>query len=203
MRGQYEDHATRGDFIEAADGWHIVEVQEGVAYLHKKGEESVLYQDKDGFSTIKFPTQIVDDQDESNGSFLNHLVKQKSNPQGTSASEKWIGALLIATELWDAVCKKFPGDVSVVDDPVVEGMKIHLLGKPFMARSEQDKEGKAQLREIMSIKSYQEILKANGGKFPEVTKGKGGKGKKDTAKTIQASPATNASPTPTTSSDGW
>jgi hypothetical protein len=150
MKEKGSDHAVSG-FKVPTDGWHLVEFQDGIDYLTNK--EGVQVQNEKGFKTYKFPAIIKDDNDPDNG-IANDQLAGMENGGG------WVANILACVGLWDAVCKKFPGDdVSVFNQPVMDGIKVKLPGRSCMMRTEVDKDGRARTREMASLAKYKEILK--------------------------------------------
>jgi hypothetical protein len=173
MKEQGSDHATLG-FKKASDGWHIVSFLENIGFLPGKGGEGI-YQNEKGFKTYKFPTAVKDEEDDgSNDADVNILV-------GTEKGGGMLANILACVGLWEAVQKKFPGDdVSVFDEPVMNGIKARLPGMSCMMRTELDKDGNVRVREMASFARYKEIIaeeKSKSGDKKASNKGGGGKAK--------------------------
>ena len=114
MKETGKDHATSG-FKVPSDAWHIVEFGEGIDYLPGKGGEGI-YQNERGFKTYKIPAKVKDENDPDDTADNSQLV-------GVEKGGTWMANILACVGLWDAVCKKFPGDdVTVFDKPVMDGI---------------------------------------------------------------------------------
>ena len=164
MREEGKDHVITG-FKAPSDGWHIVEFQEGIDFLHGKGGEGI-YQNERGFKTYKLPAKVKDENDPDNDADISQLV-------GMEKGGPWLANILACVGLWEAVCKKYPGkDTSVFDEPIIAGIKAKLPGMSCMMRTEKDKDGRAQTREMASFVRYKEILKEQ--KEKDAKKGKTG-----------------------------
>jgi hypothetical protein len=132
MKEEPVDHLTLG-FKVPANGWHVAKFQSGIDYLPAgKGKEG-FYQNEKGFKTLKLPCLVDDDQDPDNEAQINVLVN-------TENGHKTMASILLCVGLWDAVNKRFPGkDVTVFDQPVIEGIKVKLPSLSCMMRTEIDK----------------------------------------------------------------
>lgn len=149
MKEKGTDGATAG-FKLPGDGWHVVEFQEGIDFLPAKGGEGI-YQNERGFKTYKFPAKVKDDQDPDDGADVSQLI-------GMEKGGGYLANILAAVGLWEAIEKKFPGDdVSVWDDPIMNGIKVKLPGMSCMMKTEIDKKGYVQVRQTASMKKYREI----------------------------------------------
>lgn len=160
MKEKGVDGAEVGGFKVATDGWHQIEVQEGIDLMKGKGGEGIYQDEKTGQHAWVFPLKVKDPDDESDGANIGFTVFEKGGGDT-------LATLLAAVGLWDALIKKFPGDdVTVFDKPVIEGIKVKLPGMSCMARSQVDKQGYAKAAQFASFKRYKEILaeeKAKGG----------------------------------------
>ena len=176
MKEKGTDGATAG-FKLPGDGWHVVEFQEGIAFLTGKGGEGI-YQNERGFKTYKFPAKVKDDGDPDDGADCSQLV-------GMEKGGSYLANILAAVGLWEQIEKKFPGDdVSVWDDAIMNGVKTKLPGLTCMMKTEIDKKGYLQVRQTASFKKYKEIL------AEEAAKGGSKAGKK--TETKAAAPAEEA-----------
>lgn len=154
-----------GGFKVASDAWHSCEFQEGIDWMHGKGGEGI-WQDEQGNKAVNLPVKVVDDNDEDNGALIGITVFTKGGGDA-------MATILDAAGLWKAVTDKFPGDISVFDPKVIDGIKIKLPGRPVMVLSEVDKKGFAKGIKVASFEEYKQI-KAAGGDGPKSDK-KGGK----------------------------
>ena len=155
MKEDGKDRVETG-FRTPGDGWHIVEFQQGIDYLPGKGGEGI-YQNERGFKTYKLPALVKDDTDPDDGADISQLV-------GVEKGGPWLANILACVGLWDAVKAKFPGpDISVFDQPVIDGIKARLPGCTCMMKTEQykdkDDQNRARVRVMCSIAKYKEILK--------------------------------------------
>lgn len=150
MKEKGMDGATAG-FKLPSDGWHLVEFQEGIDFLPGKGGEGI-YQNERGFKTYKFPAKVKDENDADDGADVSQLI-------GMEKGGTFLANILAAVGLLAAIEKKFPGeDVSVWDDPIMNGIKIKLPGMSCMMKTELDKEGKrVSVRQTASIAKFKEI----------------------------------------------
>lgn len=155
------DGGEVGGFKVAADGWHIVEFQEGIDQMKGKGGEGIYQDEKTGQHAWVFPIKVKDSEDESDGANIGFTVFEKG---GGNA----LATLLAAVGMWDAITKKFPGDdVTVFDKPIMDGIKVKLPGMSCMCRSQVDKGGFAKAAQFASFTKYKELTKE------EKAKGKG------------------------------
>jgi hypothetical protein len=185
MKEEGKDHVVTG-FKIPSDGWHIVEFQQGIDFLPGKGGEGI-YTNERGFKTYKLPAKVKDDTDPDNEADCSQLV-------GMEKGGPWMANILACVGLWEAVKKKYPGpDVSVFDQPIIDGIKAKLPGMTCMMRTELDKDGHARTREMASFAKYKEILAEQKTKAASAKSGKGA-----------TKPATEAPPAETKSEgDGW
>ncbi len=186
MKEQGSDYVKTG-FKVPGDGWHIVEFKEGIDFLPGKGGEGI-YQNERGFKTYKFPAEVKDENDPDNGADCSQLC-------GVEKGGIWLANILACVGLWEAAKKRFPDpNVSVFDQPVIDGVKGKLPGLQCMMRYETDKEGQARVREMASFARYKEIQAEE--KSKAAKGGKGG-GKSASTTTEKVPPAQQEG------SDGW
>jgi len=165
--------------IAVPDGWHEIEIQDGIDYIPGKGGEGV-YQDDKGHKAWKIPMKVKNDDDAANGGTVGCTVFEANGGD-------LMATILDAAGLWKTICEKFPGDdVTVFDKKIMDGVKTRLPGKTFMIESRLDKGGFAKVISVASYAKYKEI--AAGQK--EDKKG-GGKKEKETVKTEGAAGAGN------------
>jgi hypothetical protein len=168
MKEEPTDHVVIG-FKVPQDGWHQAKFQQGIDYLPAGKGKDGFYQNEKGFKTLKLPCLVDDDQDPDNEAQINVLVN-------TENGHKVMAGILLCVGLWEAVNKRFPGkDVTVFDQPVIEGIKVKLPGMSCMMRTEIDKNNNAAPREIVTFAKYKEIQTAAKTKAADTKKG-GGKG---------------------------
>ncbi len=155
-------------FKQPTDGWHTVEVQEGIGFLKsgKAGEDQHDWQDKDGTKAYKFTLKIIDDDDNKDIT-IDRIANTKNGG-------KIVADLLAAAGLWKKLCEAYPGgNVSVFDKPIIEGIISKLPNTKFTVETEQNKEGKAFVKTIASFAKQKELIAA---------RTSGDKGKKETKK---------------------
>jgi hypothetical protein len=181
------------DFIETGfkvpqNGWHLVEFQEGIDYLPGKGGEGI-YQNEKGYKTYKLPAIVKDENDPDDGADISQLV-------GMEKGGGWMANILACVGLWEAVKQKFPGpDVSVFDQPVMDGIKSRLPGRTLMMLTELDKEGRPKVRKMCSLAKYKEYQAEEKAKVA---------GSAKTAKSAKPAPAAAApAPPADTPEDMW
>lgn len=128
-------------FKRAEDGWHLVEFQEGITALTNKDDEEVF--NKQGDALWKIPLKVNDADD------ISHEVDVDCIAGENSKGEQMIADFLGATGLWKKFAKKFPGDVSVFDDPIISKIKTSLPGQMMRIKTQQneykDKDGNDQV----------------------------------------------------------
>jgi hypothetical protein len=185
MREEGKDHVTTG-FKVPSDGWHVCEFGQGIDFLPGKGGEGI-YVNERNFKTYKFPCVVKDDQDPDDGADISQLV-------GMEKGGAWLANILACVGLWEAVKKRFPGpDVSVFDQPVMDGVKAKLPGLKCMMRTELDKDNRARTREMCSFARYKEIQAEEKAKAATSKKGKA-------ATPAETTPAAETAPA---GNDGW
>ena len=177
MKEEPTDHVVIG-FKVPQNGWHVAKFQEGIDYLPAGKGKDGYYQNEKGFKTLKLPCLVDDQEDPDHEAQINVLIN-------TENGQKNMASILLCVGLWDAVTKRFPGkDVTVFDQPVIEGIKVKLPGLTCMMRTEIDKNNNASPREIVSHAKYKEIAAAE--------KVKAAEGKKGGGKAAAAAPAPEA-----------
>lgn len=157
--------------IAVPDGWHEIEIQDGIDYMPGKGGEGI-YQDDKGFKAWKIPMKVKNDDDAANGGTVGCTVFEANGGD-------LMATILDAAGLWKTICDKFPGDETVFDKKIMDGVKTRLPGKTFMIESRLDKAGFAKVISVASYAKYKEI--AAGQKEDKKSGGK--KESKETAKT--------------------
>jgi hypothetical protein len=153
-------------FKVPSNGWHLVEFGQGIDFLQVKGG-GAPYQNDKGFKTYKLPATVKDESDPDNGADISQLV-------GIEKGGPWMANILACVGLWDAVVAKFPDpNVSVFDQPVMDGIKSRLPGRTCMMKTELDKDGNARIRVMASIAKYKEALAEEKAKNAGAKTGKG------------------------------
>ena len=137
--------------VMAADGWHEIEIQDGIDYLMAKDGGNPV-QNERGFKTWKITTKVIESEDKpSIGGFVGCLVSEEKGGD-------LMATILDAAGLWKIICEKFPGDdVTVFDKKIMDGVKTRLPGKTFMVESRLDKNGFAKVISVASYAKYKEI----------------------------------------------
>ena len=156
--------------VMAADGWHEIEIQDGIDYLMAKDGGNPV-QNERGFKTWKITTKVIESEDKpSIGGFVGCLVSEEKGGD-------LMATILDAAGLWKTICEKFPGDdVTVFDKKIMDGVKTRLPGKTFMIESRLDKAGFAKVISVASYAKYKELSaekkedKKSGGKKEESKK---------------------------------
>lgn len=186
MKEQERDGVEYGGFKHFTPGWHTVIVTEGIDLLKGKDKASgdlVVWTGEKGEHAYKFTLKCIDEDDNKDVT-----IDRIAN---TSNGGQYVADLLSAAGLWKKVQEKFPGnDVTVFDQPVMEGIKINLPNKPFMLETDVNKDDKAFIKTVVSMAKYKEFVAARDAKG-------GGKAKSANTSAPAAAPAAPATPT------GW
>lgn len=132
MKAKGQEHSEWG-FKKPNDGWHIVEMLEGVNALEKDGAE--LKDDK-GNVLYKLPAKINDAAADDNGVDISQVVT------ATPFGEKKVADILAAIGEFENFEKAFPGDRSFFEPEIFGKVKIKLPGKFLKMRTETSKDGK-------------------------------------------------------------
>lgn len=136
--------------IQVPDGWHEIEVQDGINYIADKGGN--IYQDDKGYKGWKIPMKVKNDDDPANGGTVGCSVFEANGGD-------LMATILDAAGLWKTICEKFPGDdVSVFNSKIMDGVKTRLPGKTFMIESRLDKAGFAKVISVASYAKYKELI---------------------------------------------
>lgn len=172
---------------KAADnGWHYTVIGEGME--HVKNKEGVEWQDEKGHKAWRIPMTVKDDNDPSNGAYIDCSVFESNGGE-------FMASILQAVGMWGAICKANPGDdVSVFDSQIIEKVRAKIGNLPLMVRSEQDKEGRPKVRQVASFDKYKEIIE-------EEKRKKGAGGAKAQGQVAGEKPATEAQAAAT--GDDW
>ena len=142
MREKGQTNVTLG-FSAPADGWHKVAAQEGINLKvnESSGKESLFIPmiiDEDGEDTGKKVALFINTRDENHSPY--------------KSVEKQIANVLANFGLEEQFEKKFPGDVSYLDNRVIDAIKIKLPGcyAQVQTRTEKDSKG-AQRVNIVAL----------------------------------------------------
>jgi len=170
MKVQGREHAEWG-FKMPSDGWHRVEMLEGIDYFKKEGE---IQTDKKGEKAWLFPAKISDDQDPDDGIRVNQFVYE------SDFGEQKIADILAGIGEMANFEKAFPGERSFFESAIMDKIKIKVPGKFLKMRTELSKDGKnVNFPECASLK------------YTPEEKGKAaakGKGKEKAAEVNSAAP---------------
>lgn len=161
MKEQGREAAEYGGFKHLTPGWHEVVVKEGIEFL--KTKDGVDWQGDKGEKAYKFTLKCIDEDDNKDVT-IDRICNTNNGGQ-------YVADLLAAAGLWQKVVEKFPGDVTVFDQQVMDGIKINLPNKPFMIETDVNKDEKAFIKTIVSKTKYKEFLAARAAK--EQSKGAG------------------------------
>jgi len=143
MRVEGRERATHG-FEKAPDGWHLVEIDEGIDYAKDK-ETGAIRESKKGDKQHNITFVIHDDEDIANGSKIFYSIWENNS------GEQTIADILAATGQYKKFAEKFPGDISVFDINVMSMIKIKLPGQFLKIRTELDKAGYPKVKETATV----------------------------------------------------
>ena len=149
MKAQGREHAEWG-FKKPADGWHIVEMGEGVALLaykedkdgHKAGATVV---DAKGCKLWKFPAKINDADAEDNGADISQIIAENA------FGEQKIADILVAIGKGKKFEEAFPGDHSFFESAIMDKIKISIPGQVCKMKTSTSKDGYINVQEIATI----------------------------------------------------
>lgn len=158
MKEQAKDGMSLGGII-VSDGWHTVEVVEGIDYA--KDKDGHIVQTEKGSKIWKVPMKVVESNDEASiGGIVNASVFEQSGGNV-------MATILEAAGLWAGICEAFPGDdVSVFESRIMDKVKSRLPGKSFKVETKIDKNGFPRPYTIASFKKFKEIEKDLPAKAP-------------------------------------
>lgn len=146
------DKSSSWGFKKPEDGWHIVEMGEGIEAMvyskdvdgHKTGEKVV---DGKGNQLWKFPAKINDENASDHEADISLVIAE------TAFGEKKIGDIIAAIGMKDQFEKAFPGDRSFFEQPIMDKVKIKVPGHFCQMRTETSKDGKySNVVEIATMK---------------------------------------------------
>lgn len=120
-------------FKKPNDGWHIVQMGEGIDFLKKDG--APLKNDK-GNDLYKFPAKINDETADDHGADIGFVVA------ATPFGEKQIADILVAIGEAENFDKAFPGDRSYFENEIFSKVKIKVANKMLKMKTELSKDGK-------------------------------------------------------------
>ena len=115
--------------------------------------------------------KVKNDDDAANGGTVGCTVFEANGGD-------LMATILDAAGLWKTICEKFPGDETVFDKKIMDGVKTRLPGKTFMIESRLDKAGFAKVISVASYAKYKELSAEK--KEDKKSSGKKEESKKDT-----------------------
>ena len=144
------DTAGEWGFKKPIDGWHVVEMLEGIDLMkyredkdnHKAGD---IVMDKKGEKAWAFPAKINDENDETNNSRLNQIIYENN------FGEQKIADILAGVGLLKKFEENFPGDRSFFEAPIMDKLKIALPGKFCKMKTEINKDGNVNVIAIAPL----------------------------------------------------
>jgi hypothetical protein len=134
MKVQGRERAVWG-FTLPVDGWHTVEMLEGIDYAKDKDTQEIRM-DKKGEKCWLFPVKINDETDEANNARLNQFVYENN------FGEQKIADILAGIGEFKNFDTAFPGDHSFFESAIMDKIKIKVPGKFLKMRTETSKDGK-------------------------------------------------------------
>jgi len=156
MKVTGREHAEWG-FKKPSDGWHIVEMGEGIDVL--KDKEGVIAKDAKGNTLYKFPAKINDEKAEDHEVDISQIIAE------TAFGEQKIADILAGIGEFDNFNKAFPGDRSFFESTIMDKIKVKLPGKILKMKTETSKDGKySNVTEIAGIKYNPDDKKDGKGK---------------------------------------
>ena len=141
----------------ASDGWHTVVISEEIGY--KKNKEGEVIKDKKGNALFFIPAVIKEEGDDDG------IQQTVIASYGTTFGEQKIADVLAATKLFKIFEEKFPGDVSLWDEKVLNAVRDKLQGKFMKMRIETSKDGKySNIVELNTVDAATPAAKRGGAK---------------------------------------
>ncbi|MEN6422366.1 MAG: hypothetical protein ABFD76_10515 [Smithella sp.] len=166
------DKSSSWGFKKPEDGWHKVEMGEGIDLM--KDKEGKVVQDAKGNNLWKFPAKINDGDASDHEADISLVIAE------TAFGEKKIGDIIAAIGQKDNFEKAFPGDRSFFEQAIMDKVKIKVPGQFCQMRTETSKDGKySNVVEIATMKFKPVESKAAAPK--EAAKGKGKKSEETVA----------------------
>jgi hypothetical protein len=134
MKAQGREHAEWG-FKKPADGWHVVEILEGIGLVTYKEEKDghaagEVVKDKKGNELYKIPARINDEKAEDNEADISQTVS------ATAFGEQKIADILAGVGEFDNFNTKFPGERSFFEPEIMNAIKVRIPGKFLRMRTE-------------------------------------------------------------------
>lgn len=164
------DKSSSWGFKKPEDGWHKVEMGEGIDLM--KDKEGKVVQDAKGNNLWKFPAKINDEDASDHEADISLIIAE------TAFGEKKIGDIIAAIGQKDNFEKAFPGDRSFFEQAIMDKVKIKVPGQFCQMRTETSKDGKySNVVEIATMKFKPAETKAEA---PKDTKGKAVSKKEET-----------------------
>lgn len=120
-------------FKKPNDGWHIVQIGEGIDFLKKDGQP--VKNDK-GQSLYKFPAKINDESADDHGADIGFIISE------TPFGEKQIADILVAIGEAENFEKAFPGERSFFEPEIFAKVKIKVSNRTLKLKTELSKDGK-------------------------------------------------------------
>jgi len=165
------DKSSSWGFKKPEDGWHKVELGEGIDLM--KDKEGKVVQDAKGNNLWKFPAKINDEDATDHEADISLVIAE------TPFGEKKIGDIIAAIGMKDAFEKNFPGDRSFFEQAIMDKVKIKVPGQFCQMRTETSKDGKySNVMEIATMK-FKAVEKA-GAAHKDTAKGKAAAKKEET-----------------------
>lgn len=134
------------------DGWHNVEVLEGIDFYKVDGEAKVSEKGNKSV-VIEFRIDGGEENDKRFRQFYTH---------NTDFGELKICDLILHAGLQDAFNKQFPGDVSIWDPKVFQGVQLKLPKKFLQVKTVKRKDGKGL--DVVSVLRFGAALPDGGNK---------------------------------------
>jgi hypothetical protein len=139
------DKSSSWGFKKPEDGWHKVEMGEGIDLM--KDKEGKVVQDAKGNNLWKFPAKINDEDASDHEADISLIIAE------TAFGEKKIGDIIAAIGQKDNFEKAFPGDRSFFETAIMDKVKIKVPGQFCQMRTETSKDGKySNVVEIATMK---------------------------------------------------
>ena len=171
MKTQGREHGEWG-FKKPTDGWHVVEMGEGIGLLTDK--EGHVAKDAKGNNLYKFPAKINEENAEDHGINVDIIVSEN-----TAFGEQKVADILAAIGEFEAFEKHFPGDHSVFEAALMDKIKIKVPNKFLKLKTETSKDGKYS--NVVEIASTKFVPKDAAASAAGKTAGKKAEGKKEAA----------------------
>jgi hypothetical protein len=138
MDTQGQKNADWG-FQAPADGWYLMQFQGDI-------KESVKDVDGEKRTSLQIPLKAVEsypDGETVNFQMSIFIPLSGETDQAIGFAKKKMAEVLANADLWDAFEKRYPGDISILDQRVIEGVKMKLPDKMVMVKIETKENKKA------------------------------------------------------------